>query len=754
MASILSPPLPPPSTISYEDGSYTVAIAIDKDDKNSQHAVKWAVDNLLKAKTPVVLIHVRTQSSQSQDAEPVSKNGRPPTETELQQLFLPYRGFCARKGVDAKEVVLHDLDVASALIEYISNNIIGTIVVGASNRNALTRKFKAPDVATSLAKSAPDFCSIYVIAKGKVQSMRSANRPLPTPVTSSSAASTPRSVVSTPNSSYTTPRSNVSNPGSGSSPTPRVNALLAQTHPHPSSSTESEDMFRSRDSWRSEDPRLSVESYSEEMYTPSSGLFSGNNASPSIFVKSPLLRPRPPQSSYARSDNSSNPSFGSTGMSSSERSSYYARTGSSLSSESSSSTTYSQDIAEAEMTRLKLELKKTMELYQTLSQEAEAAKHKADDLQARNKEENTFETAQLAKEAALAVADLEKLKCKTAMDAAQMSERLVDMEKQKTKVAELKAKHEEEERKKATEALAHNQIQYRRYTSEEIEIATDYFSASLKIGEGGYGSVYRATLNHTPVAIKVLRSNVSQGIKQFQKEIEVLSRMRHPNMVLLLGACPVYGCLVYEYMENGTLEDRLFCKNNSQPLSWRIRFKIAAEIATALLFLHNARPEPVVHRDLKPANILLDRNYVSKISDVGLARLVPPSIANNITQYYMTTAAGTFCYIDPEYQQTGILSVESDVYSFGVMLLQIITVRPAMGLTHAVEYAIEKGNFSEVLDPAINDWPIKDTLSFAKMALQCCELRKRDRPDLGSVVLPELIRLRDLGYEDGSHRGI
>lgn len=102
-------------------------------------------------------------------------------------------------------------------------------------------------------------------------------------------------------------------------------------------------------------------------------------------------------------------------------------------------------------------------------------------------------------------------------------------------------------------------------------------------------------------------------------------------MVLLLGACPEYGCLVYEYMSNGSLEDRLLQRGNSKPLSWQHRFRIAAEIGTGLLFLHQTKPEPLVHRDLKPGNILLDRNFVSKISDVGLARLVPPSVADTVT---------------------------------------------------------------------------------------------------------------------------
>ena len=230
-------------------------------------------------------------------------------------------------------------------------------------------------------------------------------------------------------------------------------------------------------------------------------------------------------------------------------------------------------------------------------------------------------------------------------------------------------------------------------------------------------------------------------------QVEVLSCIRHPNMVLLLGACPEYGCLVYEYMANGSLEDCLFRKGNTPVIPWQLRFRIAAEIATGLLFLHQTRPEPLVHRDLKPGNILLDSNYVSKISDVGLARLVPPSVADSVTQYHMTSTAGTFCYIDPEYQQTGMLGTKSDIYSLGVMLLQIITAKPPMGLTHHVERAIEKGTFVDMLDPAVTDWPVEEALSFAKLALQCAEMRRKDRPDLGKVVLPELNRLRALGQE-------
>lgn len=406
------------------------------------------------------------------------------------------------------------------------------------------------------------------------------------------------------------------------------------------------------------------------------------------------------------------------------------------------------DDVEAEMKRLRLELKQTIDMYSTACKEALTAKQKARELHRwKLEEEQRLGEARLAEEAALALAEKEKAKCMAAIQAAEQAQRIAEREAEKRIHAEKKALREAEERKKIINSMVHNDIRYRKYAIEEIEAATEDFAVSRKIGEGGYGPVYKCYLDHTPVAVKVLRPDAAQGQAQFQQEVEVLSCIRHPNMVLLLGACPEYGCLVYEYMANGSLDDRLFRRGNTPVIPWQHRFRIAAEIGTGLLFLHQTKPEPLVHRDLKPGNILLDRNYVSKISDVGLARLVPPSVANAVTQYRMTSTAGTFCYIDPEYQQTGMLGIKSDIYSLGVLLLQIITAKPPMGLTHLVERSIERGNFAETLDPAIPDWPVEHALAFAKLALKCAELRRKDRPDLGTVVLPELNRLRALAED-------
>lgn len=145
---------------------------------------------------------------------------------------------------------------------------------------------------------------------------------------------------------------------------------------------------------------------------------------------------------------------------------------------------------------------------------------------------------------------------------------------------------------------------------------------------------------------------------------------------------------------------------------------------------------------------------MSKISDVGLARLVPPNVADSVTQYRMTSTAGTLCYIDPEYQQTGMLGTKSDIYSFGVMLLQIVTGKPPTGLTHYVAQAIKRGTLESMLDPEVKDWPVEEAMNFANLALQCAELRRKDRPDLGSVILPELNRLRQLANQNMPHHDI
>ena len=223
-----------------------------------------------------------------------------------------------------------------------------------------------------------------------------------------------------------------------------------------------------------------------------------------------------------------------------------------------------------------------------------------------------------------------------------------------------------------------------------------------------------------------------------------MSKIRHPHLVLLLGACPERGCLVYEYMDNGSLDDRLMQVNDTPAIPWFERFRIALEVASALVFLHKSKPRPIIHRDLKPGNILLDHNFVSKLGDVGLSTMVnQDDAASKLTVFKKTSPVGTLCYIDPEYQRTGIISPKSDVYSLGIVILQLITGKPAIAITHMVEEAIgDDAEFMALLDVKAGPWPVSETRELAALGLCCTELRRRDRPDLKDQIIPALERLR------------
>ncbi|KAI8565901.1 hypothetical protein RHMOL_Rhmol03G0297000 [Rhododendron molle] len=725
-----------------DDDESSVAVAIDKN-KGSQLALKWAVENLLSRGQSVSLIHVKQKPSSiptpsgnhvalSDVNHGVAKVYKNQVENEAKELFLPFRAFCTRKEIKCNEVIMEDIDIARAICDYVKLNLVQTLVVAAPTKNSFVKKFMASDVPSNVSKMAPEFCNVYVISKGRISSVQSATIPVPNP------PPRPLQMQSNP-----VPRPADARPKQNNTARSERTAFVP-----PNLTEDTEDIKSPFNRGKA-----SGRSYGDLSPTDSDITFvsygrpttEGKCASPLASQESGVAS----LLSYSSSDRDNRSSFESQfSPSKSSDLGYMHASSSSSESANMSWSSSNQDEMEAEMRRLKQELKQTLNMYSTARKEAVTAKHEATELHNwKNEELQRLGEARLAGEATFVIIEREKAKTKAAIEKAEAAQRIAELEAQKRKNAEMKALKEAKEKKKVLDVLAQSNVRYRKYTIEEIEAATDHFSISLKIGEGGYGPVFKCVLDHTPVAVKVLRPDAAQGRSQFQREVEVLSCIRHPNMVLLLGACPEYGCLVYDYMANGSLEDRLFRRGNTPPLPWQIRFRIAAEIGTGLLFLHQTKPEPIVHRDLKPANILLDSNFVSKISDVGLARLVPPNVADSVTEYHMTSAAGTFCYIDPEYQQTGMLGTKSDIYSLGIMLLQIVTAKPPMGLTHHVERAIDKGIFAEFLDPSIPDWPVEEALSFAQLALKCAELRRKDRPDLKTVVLPELNRLKALGEE-------
>ncbi|KAK3004753.1 hypothetical protein RJ639_018398, partial [Escallonia herrerae] len=291
-------------------------------------------------------------------------------------------------------------------------------------------------------------------------------------------------------------------------------------------------------------------------------------------------------------------------------------------------------------------------------------------------------------------------------------------------------------RKQAEESSSTQSLQFfSEFSFFEIEEATKKFDPSLKIGEGGYGSIYKGLLRHTVVAIKKLHSHSSQGPSEYQQEVNILSKLRHPNLVTLIGACPEAWILVYEYLPNGSLEDRLNCRDNTPPLSWQTRIRIAAELCSALIFLHSCSPHSVIHGDLKPANVLLDNHYACKLGDFGICRVLSQDFSsNNTTLCCRTDPKGTFAYIDPEFLSTGELTSKSDVYSFGVILLRLLTGRPVLGIVKEVQSALDNGNLKDLLDATAGDWPFVQAKQLAHLAMSCCEVNRRIRPDLVAEV--------------------
>ncbi|KAI3703195.1 hypothetical protein L1987_73099 [Smallanthus sonchifolius] len=293
---------------------------------------------------------------------------------------------------------------------------------------------------------------------------------------------------------------------------------------------------------------------------------------------------------------------------------------------------------------------------------------------------------------------------------------------------------EEMREKQADEASCSTASQfYTEFAFSEVKEATRNFDPSLKIGEGGYGSIFRGFIRHTEVAIKMLHSDSLQGPTEFQQEVNVLSRLRHPNLVTLIGACPDAWVIIYEYLSGGSLEDRLNCKDNTPPLSWQNRIRIAAELCSVLIFLHSCA---IVHGDLKPANLLLDKNLVTKLSDFGICRVLSQNelTSNNTSLCCRTNPKGTFAFMDPEFLSTGELTSKSDTYSFGIILLRLLTGRPTLGLTKEVQRALNEEKLKNILDPTAGDWPFVQAQQLALLAMHCCDVVRNNRPDLASEV--------------------
>ncbi|KAK9677863.1 hypothetical protein RND81_11G172300 [Saponaria officinalis] len=281
------------------------------------------------------------------------------------------------------------------------------------------------------------------------------------------------------------------------------------------------------------------------------------------------------------------------------------------------------------------------------------------------------------------------------------------------------------------------------YSLRELEVATRGFSEENVIGEGGYGVVYRGVLEDgSVVAVKNLLNNKGQAEKEFKVEVEAIGKVRHKNLVGLIGYCAdgAQRMLVYEYVDNGTLEQWLHGDVGTiSPLTWDVRMKIAIGTAKGLAYLHEGLEPKVVHRDVKSSNILLDKNWNAKVSDFGLAKLL-----GSEASYVTTRVMGTFGYVSPEYASTGMLSEGSDVYSFGVLLMELITGKcpvdyskppGEMNLVDWFKGMVANRYGEEMLDPLITVKPSSRVLKRVLLiCLRCIDLDASKRPKMGQIV--------------------
>ncbi|KEH36361.1 receptor-like kinase plant [Medicago truncatula] len=281
------------------------------------------------------------------------------------------------------------------------------------------------------------------------------------------------------------------------------------------------------------------------------------------------------------------------------------------------------------------------------------------------------------------------------------------------------------------------------YSLKELENATDGFAEGSVIGEGGYGIVYRGILQDgSIVAVKNLLNNKGQAEKEFKVEVEAIGKVRHKNLVGLVGYCAegAKRMLVYEYVDNGNLEQWLHGDVGPvSPLTWDIRMKIAVGTAKGLAYLHEGLEPKVVHRDVKSSNILLDKKWHAKVSDFGLAKLLGSG-----KSYVTTRVMGTFGYVSPEYASTGMLNEGSDVYSFGILLMELVTGRspidysraPAeMNLVDWFKGMVASRRGEELVDPLIEIQPSPRSLKRALLVcLRCIDLDANKRPKMGQIV--------------------
>ncbi|PSS29423.1 Proline-rich receptor-like protein kinase [Actinidia chinensis var. chinensis] len=281
------------------------------------------------------------------------------------------------------------------------------------------------------------------------------------------------------------------------------------------------------------------------------------------------------------------------------------------------------------------------------------------------------------------------------------------------------------------------------FTFDNLAAATGGFAKANLLGQGGFGYVHKGVLpNGKEIAVKSLKSGSGQGEREFQAEVDIISRVHHRHLVSLVGYCTADSqrMLVYEFVPNNSLEHHLYGKGQLA-MDFPSRLRIALGSAKGFAYLHEDCHPRIIHRDIKAANILLDYNYEAKVADFGLAKL-----SNDNYTHVSTRIMGTFGYLAPEYASSGKLTEKSDVYSYGIVLLELITGKRPVDITSdddsLVDWArpilmqvTEGGSYEELVDSRLeNDYNPQEMLRMVYCAAACIRHSARRRPKMSQIV--------------------